>query len=198
MLTPEVQRALTSIIDELEGLRWRLDQSLRRQEYLENLADQDGQLPILNRRAFERELGAMIEELSRRGVPGTLIYLYLETYDELRREKGLVMAERALRHLAITVRDSLRKTDVSGHIGGAGIAAALALSHEGGGVTKAWDVIQKVKRVPFVVDGEVVPMTLSVGVHEVGEGETPENVLVAADRNQQHRTVLVAEAREGE
>ena len=188
MLTPKVQRALTSIVDEIEGLRYRLEQAQRRQAYLERIADEDSNLPILNRRAFLREMGGMIESLARTESPGTMVFLYLEAYEDIRREHGLTVAERALKHLAVAVRDSLRQTDLVGHVGGAGVCVALALAGEGGGVTKAWEMVQKVKRMTFVHEGEMLPLTLSVGVHEFGHGDTPEAVLRAADRNRQART----------
>ena len=196
MLTPQVRKALTEVMEEVDRLRWSLEQSQHRQEYLEGLVDRAAHLPVLNRRAFVRELGKALTRAEGAHLTSALVYLYLETYETIRRDVSLEAAEAALQHVAILVENGIRKTDVAGHVGGAGIAVILSLAKEEVALTKAWEVIRQIQQSPFVFDGRPLKLTLSVGIHEFGEGgdwESAEGALRAADKNQQRKLVNIGE-----
>src|SRR4051812_20532840 len=54
--TPRVRAAIRGLRGEVDNLRRELTQPQRRLEDMKKPADQDGMLPLLNRRAFVREL----------------------------------------------------------------------------------------------------------------------------------------------
>src|SRR5882724_12368331 len=54
--TPRVRDAIMGLMGEVDSLRRELTQTRQRLEDVEKTADQDGMLPLLNRRAFVREL----------------------------------------------------------------------------------------------------------------------------------------------
>src|SRR5580658_8784911 len=59
-LTPNVVRALTALMAEVEQLRHELEDARSRIGYLEKLVDEDPLMPVVNRRAFLRELSRMM------------------------------------------------------------------------------------------------------------------------------------------
>src|SRR3546814_7309529 len=64
-LTPNVQQGLVRLMDEVDRLRRELDIKDRRIADLERLSDEDPLAPVLNRRAFVRELTRMISAAER-------------------------------------------------------------------------------------------------------------------------------------
>jgi hypothetical protein len=68
-LTPRIRDAIMALMAEVEGLRRLLQQTQSELELLEQAANTDPLLPILNRRAFVRELSRQIEYSSRYRTP---------------------------------------------------------------------------------------------------------------------------------
>src|ERR1700753_3098696 len=56
-MTPAVKAALTALLSEVDDLRGEVARLKGRLEEAEELADRDALTPLLNRRAFVRELG---------------------------------------------------------------------------------------------------------------------------------------------
>lgn len=129
-LTESVRHALEDMVGEIDRLRWALEQSEGRQAYLEGLADRDPVLPVLNRRAFERELALLIQRTGDDPAtpPPVLATFYLENFEALRIERGMEAAETALRHVAETLLTHVRQSDVVGATGGAGLGVVLTLA----------------------------------------------------------------------
>ena len=74
-LTPKVRIAIAELMAEVQRLRDELGQSAKRVDYLEELADQDPLTPVLNRRAFVREMSRMISFAERyHGVSSVLYF----------------------------------------------------------------------------------------------------------------------------
>ncbi len=177
-LTPEVSAALRSLMDEIGRLRWEMSRAVRRLVLQEQQASRDPVLPVLGRRAFMRELGAFI---GRTDVAGALAFFYLESYELLRRTRGLAAAEQALRLMASALLGSVRDTDLVGAVGGGGIAVALVVSEAPGTRSKADSLLESLGKVTFHWGDEDLPLDASCGLHEFAAGETAEEALAAAD-----------------
>ncbi|ABC21850.1 diguanylate cyclase [Rhodospirillum rubrum] len=103
LLTPRIQEAITGLMEEMERTRLRLASSQAHESVLSGLADADGVLPVLNRRAILRELDLRVR-LAREGGPPFLVSLfYLTNFDALRRIAGLDAALAGLTRLAAEV-----------------------------------------------------------------------------------------------
>src|SRR6266436_6568874 len=63
--TPSVREAAAKLVDEIELLRREVEQTRTRLEDMARTADQDTLLPILNRRAFVREISRAIALVAR-------------------------------------------------------------------------------------------------------------------------------------
>jgi len=91
-------------MSEVDSLRRELTQTRARLEDVEKTADQDGMLPLLNRRAFVRELTRYIAFTGRYNTPASLIYFDLnhmkKTNDTLGHAAGRRRAGAFLRRAA--------------------------------------------------------------------------------------------------
>ena len=73
-LTPSVREGLSKLMAEVERLRQDNEEKDRRISYLERLADEDPLMPILNRRAFVRELSRMMAFTDRYGGISSVLF----------------------------------------------------------------------------------------------------------------------------
>lgn len=177
-LTPEVSSALRALMDEVERLRWEASRSVRLQVFHEQQANLDSVLPIMHRRAFMRELE---DRVGRAGVAGALAYFHLDSYEPLRQQHGLAVAEEALRQVAATLLKNIRDSDLAGAIGGGGIGVILAVTEAPGAHSKVDSLLDKLRRQPFRWGEQNVNLVLSCGLHEFVAGETAESALASAD-----------------
>lgn len=198
-LTDAVRAALEDLMADLDRLRWRLEQSEGRQAYLEGLADRAALVPVLNRRAFERELGLLLQapgadaapvaavspEPASAGAdpPPVLALFYLTNFETLHAAHGLEAAETALRHVAETVFGALRRSDLVGELGaGAGIAAVLTLMEEAAARAKVEDVRRAILAWPPRHGTLTLDIALAVATVPLAAGLTVAGALALADR----------------
>src|ERR1700742_3129780 len=78
--TPRVRDAIVMLMGEVDTLRRQLAATQARLDEAEKNADQDQLLPLLNRRAFVRELTRTIAYAGRYGTPASLIYFDLNGF----------------------------------------------------------------------------------------------------------------------
>src|SRR5712691_2229815 len=116
--TPRVRNALTTVMGEVDSLRHEL-QAIRAQlEVAEKSADQDQLLPVLNRRAFVRQLTRHISLADRYGTPSSLIYFDLNKFKLVNDAHGHAGGDEALRQFASVLVANVRETDIVGRLGG--------------------------------------------------------------------------------
>ncbi|MCH7794025.1 MAG: GGDEF domain-containing protein, partial [Proteobacteria bacterium] len=99
-LTPKVRAAIDRLMAEAQSLREELGRARRRVEYLEQLADRDPLAPVLNRRAFVRELTRMIAFAERYGVSGSVLYFDIDGMKRINDTWGHAAGDAALKHVA--------------------------------------------------------------------------------------------------
>ena len=117
-LTPKVRMAIMTLMEEVAKLREELNSSRGRIQHLERLADQDSLVPVYNRRAFVRELTRAISMTERYGAPSTVIYFDVNNMKHINDTHGHPAGDAALRHVADTLREQVRDSDIVGRLGG--------------------------------------------------------------------------------
>jgi PleD family two-component response regulator len=109
--TPRVRDAIMMLLGEVDSLRRELGQAQRRVDEMEKAVDQDQLLPILNRRAFVRELTRHIAVTGRYNTPTSLVYFDLNGFKELNDTHGHAAGDAALAHFADVLLANVRDTD---------------------------------------------------------------------------------------
>ncbi len=181
-LTPQVSAAIGMLMAEVQKLRDDLAQSRKRIEFLETLADQDALAPVLNRRAFVRELTRMIAYAERYDVTGSVLYFDIDDMKLVNDDLGHAAGDAVLTRVAETLLRESRASDVVGRLGGDEYAVILTQADAQTAAAKAASLAQAVATEPVEWQGRQLNVTLSYGVHTFAGGEAVEQALDAADR----------------
>lgn len=179
--TPSVRDAIMALMGEVDSLRRELDQTKSRLEEVEKAADQDHLLPLLNRRAFVRELTRYIAYSDRYGTPASLIYFDLDGFKAINDTHGHAGGDAVLAHFAETLRTNVRDTDLVGRLGGDEFGVILSHATQEQAYKKADSLADKLKASPTDWRGQSIPMTFSYGAFEMKSGESAETAMARAD-----------------
>lgn len=180
-LTPNVQRALLSLMGEVDQLRKETERLRGRVRELENLADHDVLLPVLNRRAFLREVGRALALAERHNAPSTLIYIDLNGFKAINDSYGHAAGDAALHHVAGLLASHVRETDAIGRLGGDEFGLVLTLTNEDGALAKAEELAALIENTPFRHEGHDLRIGAAWGSHALAAGNRPEDAIAKAD-----------------
>jgi diguanylate cyclase (GGDEF)-like protein len=181
-LTPNVRTAITLLMEEVGRLRDELRLTKRRISDLEELADTDALLPVINRRAFVRELSRMMSYAERYGTPHTLIYFDLNGMKAINDAHGHGAGDAALIHVARILNESTRESDVVGRLGGDEFGVLLAQADEATAREKAEALAQRISAQGVAWKGETLRLSVAYGIHPVRRGQDVDDAIQAADR----------------
>lgn len=181
-LSPKVQAAIGQLMAEVQDLRVELDQARKRINYLEQLADQDSLAPVMNRRAFVRELTRMMAFSERYGVPGSVLYFDVDDMKQINDTRGHVAGDAALKHIGDTLLREVRASDVVGRLGGDEFGVILAQSDQTAATAKAESLAAAIRGTPVTTNGQSFTIDISYGVHVFTTGDKVDDALDAADQ----------------
>ena len=112
----EVQ--IARLVEENERLHEALAEMRGRVAELEQLADTDTLTPLPNRRAFMRRLEAVVQYAARHNTPAAILYIDFDGLKRINDVYGHHTGDAVLLHLAQTLTETLRATDMVARIGG--------------------------------------------------------------------------------
>lgn len=136
-LPPHVSAAIQALAGEV--LRLREDQARLHQalEDAAHLADRDALCPVFNRRAFEREVTREISLAERYGTPLCLIFIDLDRFKLINDRFGHATGDKVIQHVAQTLLDNVRQSDIVGRLGGDEFGIVLTHAELRDAVSKA-------------------------------------------------------------
>jgi len=173
--------ALQQLIAELDELRGEVNRLKARLADAEGLADRDPLTPLLNRRAFVRELGRVRNLAERYGAPASLIYFDLDGFKAINDRLGHAAGDAAIQAVAQLLIASVRESDVIGRMGGDEFAIALVQADHAAASAKAASLAAAIEREPLQFGEWAAPVRLSYGVREITPGADPEALIADAD-----------------
>ena len=179
--TPRVRDAIMTLMGEVDSLRRELQQTRERLEEVERTADQDDLLPLLNRRAFVRELTRYISFAGRYGTPATLIYFDLDGFKQVNDSFGHAGGDAVLAHFAETLLGHVRDSDVVGRLGGDEFGVLLSHANQEQGLKKADQLAEKLHASPAIWNGKQIPTNFSYGAFELKPGDSADLAMARAD-----------------
>ncbi len=180
-LTPRVREAIVALMGEVDSLRRELHQAHHRLEEMEKTVDQDQLLPILNRRAFVRELTRHIAVAGRYNTPASLVYFDLNGFKELNDTHGHAAGDAALAHFADTILDNIRDSDSVGRLGGDEFGILLSHANLEQAHKKADLLAAKLKSSPIPWSGKSIPVSFAYGALELSAGDDAAVAMARAD-----------------
>jgi diguanylate cyclase (GGDEF)-like protein len=180
-LTGPVQAALITLLGEIDELRTEVARLKARLAEAEELADQDVLTPLLNRRAFVRELRRVIAFTQRYGGPASLIYFDLDGFKAVNDRFGHPAGDVALKAVAERLAGAVRESDIVGRVGGDEFAVILVHADQATAVAKA-EALAGLIEAEAVASGEwLMPVRMSYGVGQIVPNANAEQVLAEAD-----------------
>ena len=136
-LPREARAAIEALAGEVLGLREDRARLRKELEDAAHLADRDTLCPIFNRRAFERELAREISLAERYGIPLCLIFIDLDRFKQINDTFGHATGDRVIQHVAETLVEHVRQSDIVGRLGGDEFGIALTHADLADGQSKA-------------------------------------------------------------
>ena len=181
-LTPKVRQAIQQLMAEVYQLRQDLHEAKQRVGYLEQLADQDTLAPILNRRAFIRELTRMSAFAERYGADSAVLYFDVNGMKRVNDSHGHAAGDAVLKRIAEDLMANTRASDVVGRLGGDEFGVILAQSDVAAAGIKADNLAQSIAAQQVEWDGDSLRLSVAYGVHALRGGQKVDDALDAADR----------------
>ena len=174
--TPRVRDAIMGLMGEVDT------QTRTRLEEVEKKADQDGMLPLLNRRAFVRELTRYIAFTGRYNTPAALIYFDLNYLKKTNDELGHAAGDAVLAHFADVLQSHVRDSDAVGRLGGDEFGVLLSHANQEQALKKADALAEALKASPTQWNGHAIPVSFAYGAFELQSGDNPDLAMARADQ----------------
>jgi diguanylate cyclase (GGDEF)-like protein len=181
-LSPELRAAFMRMQEENAAMQRELEQARIRITQLERLADEDSLAPIANRRAFVRELSRMIAFSRRYGSPSSVIYFDVNGMKQINDTYGHPAGDAALRHVAETLCDNVRSSDIVGRLGGDEFGVILAQTTQEQATAKATSLAQAIGNTAISWGKATIQVTAAYGVYSFTASDDAQVAIEAADR----------------
>ena len=180
-LSPNVQQAVMTLMAEVDRLKRDLENSRERMRELEDMADQDPLVPVLNRRAFMRELERAMSYAKRYGGIASVIYLDLDGFKQINDVHGHAAGDAVLRAVVELLLANTRQSDVIGRIGGDEFAVILMQTPIDLAMEKAKSLLRLVRELKVAFEDRIVQPSATAGLSSIDDGEDATEVLAQAD-----------------
>jgi diguanylate cyclase (GGDEF)-like protein len=169
------------LMNEVDNLRRELSQTRTRLDEAEKTADQDHMLPLLNRRAFVRELTRYIAFTDRYNTPASLIYFDLNHLKQTNDTLGHAAGDAVLTQFSKVLLTHVRESDCVGRLGGDEFAILLSHATHDHALKKADALADAVQAQPAEWNGHSIPLSFAYGAFELKSGESADTALARAD-----------------
>jgi len=180
--TPRVRDAIMTLMHEVGRLRGEVEQARVKLEDMARTADQDMLLPILNRRAFVREISRFTSFADRYKTPSSLVYFDLDDFKRVNDEHGHAAGDDVLRHVSELIQSQIRDSDVFARLGGDEFGVILTHITAEQAARKGESLAKVLRERPPMLNGKPVRLSFSYGVYELRAGETPDSAMRNADQ----------------
>jgi diguanylate cyclase (GGDEF)-like protein len=170
-----------ALADEAEALREQVRELSLRLAEAERLADRDTLTPLLNRRAFLREVGRAIAMARRHEIPASVIFFDLDDFKSVNDRFGHAAGDAALTAVAERLLAAVRESDVVGRLGGDEFAVLLLHADRETALLKAEALGDAIARQPVTCNDASFPVAATWGVREIAGADSAEQALAEAD-----------------
>jgi len=180
-LTPAVQGAVKTLLSEIDDLRGEVARLKAKLSEAEELADRDALTPVLNRRAFVRELGRIRTFSQRYGSPASVVYFDLDGFKSVNDRYGHAAGDAALQAVAQRLSNNVRDSDIVGRMGGDEFGVILVQADQATATAKAEALARTIEGSPIRFGDWSAPLHISFGVRQITPDQEPEVLIAEAD-----------------
>ncbi len=169
------------LIEEISLLRGKVARLQERVEQLDQLAHQDSLINLPNRRGFMRDLERLIARVDRYGINAAMLFVDLDGLKIINDTFGHRAGDEALIQVAGLLAKGVRHSDIVARIGGDEFGILLESSNENDALDTAARLIEQIGACEFTHDGEVLPLSVAVGVGMIDALDTADSIMERAD-----------------
>ena len=138
-------------------------------------------LPLLNRRAFVRELTRYIAFADRYNTPASLIYFDLNHLKVTNDTLGHAAGDAVLTQFSKVLLAHVRESDCVGRLGGDEFAILLSHATYDHALKKADALADAVQTQPAEWNGHAIPVSFAYGAFELKAGDNADAAIARAD-----------------
>jgi len=178
----EAQDAIKQLISEIKSLREEIEANNDRIAELETLADRDPLVPVVNRRAFVREISRAKAYAERYGGTNCLLYLDIDGMKQLNDLHGHATGDAALMTLADILQQNVRASDLVGRLGGDEFGILLAQAGRKTAEEKAARLQELIKQARIKLTDSTTSISAPFGVIEITSEMSATDALEQADK----------------
>jgi diguanylate cyclase (GGDEF)-like protein len=180
-ISEEARQAILDLIEEISALRIEIRTNNERIAELEDLADSDPLTPVVNRRAFVREIDRARAYVERYGGAASLIYLDINGLKAINDGHGHAVGDQVLLAVASLLVDNVRSSDMVGRLGGDefGILMARADLKDAGEKAQNLSVLIEAMSVP--AGDAALSISAAFGIAEITTKSDAETAITNAD-----------------
>ncbi len=149
--------------------------------HLEEQADRDGFLPVLNRRAFVRELSRIRSFGQRYDIRASIVYIDLNDFKEVNDKYGHAAGDAVLEHVTKVLTKNIRETDIVGRLGGDEFGLILPNALEEAAAKKAEQLERMLTAKPVRHGDNLITIGASFGTYTMRPDDDIEHALAKAD-----------------
>jgi diguanylate cyclase (GGDEF)-like protein len=179
--TATVRRALWALLGEARSLRTELERTRGLLKNAEQAIDRDHLLPVLNRRAFARELDRQIASASRYETPVSLAYIDLDRLKDANDTHGHACGDAVLAHFVSILLSALRSSDLVGRLGGDEFGIILLHAEEKQAQMTCSRIAETTAHKPLDWHEVKIPIHFTSGVVQLCAGMDAGAAIAAAD-----------------
>jgi diguanylate cyclase (GGDEF)-like protein len=152
------------------------------EEELTKLATTDPLTGVANRRFFAERMESELVRFKRFGNPASFLMLDIDFFKKINDSYGHAIGDVALKEFARIARESLRKTDLVGRLGGEEFGILLTETDIDGAMIFAERLRYKIANNIVYTDVANITFTVSIGISEYSlSDEEVEGIIARAD-----------------
>ncbi len=166
----------------VRGLIIDISNEKRREEQIVYLAEHDALTGLVNRRYFQERLAHHISFGQRYGHESALLFLDLDQFKYINDTYGHQAGDAYLLQVAVSLKNSLRDTDILGRLGGDEFGVILPFADRGEAVNVAENVLASLSSTEWRHEEQQVHISASIGISLFpSDDKEPSQVLAEAD-----------------
>lgn len=156
--------------------------TFRYQRRIETMAATDELTGLANRHAFNILVDKLLADVRRQPQAISMLLIDIDHFKEINDRHGHLVGDDVLAAVAEALRSALRESDIAARWGGEEFLMLLKGSDLDQATQIAEKLRQLVERAPVEIKGQMIPVTVSIGVTEYLPGESMDNTIARADR----------------
>lgn len=179
--------SIDGLYAEIAHLRAEVSRLEERVQQLDELAHQDSLIELPNRRGFMRRLDETIGRVRRYEESSAMLFIDLDGLKLINDSFGHRAGDEALIQVARLLVSGVRHGDCVARIGGDEFAILLAHASEESAHETARRLADEIAGCDFMHDGDVLPLSVAIGVAMISAGDDTESVMSRADEEMYKR-----------